>query len=144
MLRLRIAAEVLLPLLGSLLAARATAQERTFVQISDTHVGAAAGLPHLKLVLQELEALQPKPQLVVVTGDLTEKGTADECARFAEAISTWRDRTGIAVLVAPGNHDSRWSADPRTRSCDDGAPYPRVARLGDLGVMALDSTLSFG
>ena len=120
------------------------AQTRTFVQISDPHVGAAAGLAHLQVVLAEVAALAPKPELVVVTGDLTEKGLDAERQRFVQTITEFSAQHGIRVLAAPGNHDARWSAEPQELAAGPGGPFPRFAAVGDLGFLALDSTLPFG
>jgi outer membrane protein assembly factor BamB len=131
--------------LATLLAAQAPVpalEPWTFVQLSDPHVGAAAGLPHLRVVLAEIEKLSPKPRLVVVTGDLTEKGDPREFRQYREEVEAFTQRSSIPVLSALGNHDARWN--PLGRRELGGEPWPRALVLGDLGFLALDSSLTFG
>jgi len=50
-----------------------------------------------------LVSLQPKPDVLVITGDLTECGRPDEYATLTGLI----EKLDIPVLVVPGNHDRR-------------------------------------
>jgi 3',5'-cyclic-AMP phosphodiesterase len=79
------------------------------VQISDPHVtvepnrygydGAAA----LADVLAHVAALQPRAELVLFTGDLTEHGVPEEYVRFREVT----DGFALPMAAIPGNHDRR-------------------------------------
>lgn len=80
-------------------------------QITDTHINAGrrkslgkvdtAGC--LDAVIEHLNGLQPRPDAVVITGDLTDEGQPDEYATLRDILSAlippW--------YVIPGNHDDR-------------------------------------
>ncbi len=73
--------------------------------VSDTHVGNDQQDPtaRLALVMDHLLALDPRPDLLVVTGDVADHGTAEEYA----AARAWLDRWPGPLAVCPGNHDVR-------------------------------------
>lgn len=76
-------------------------------QISDLHVQLQPGLDgvmasdHLQRCVSVLNALDPRPDLVVITGDLTNSGGAGEYSLLKDVIG------GLAIpfLLIPGNHD---------------------------------------
>ena len=78
-------------------------------QISDLHVRATDGPGPLGVSINEnliamvaqLNALDPRPDLVVATGDLTASGTPEQYARLAEILSELE----IPPYLLPGNHD---------------------------------------
>lgn len=94
-------------------------------QITDTHILAEGKLYHsprrafpadaapdwshidtaacLKRAIAELNALSPRPDAVVVTGDLTDHGTPEEYANLRAILGAAR----MPVYVIPGNHDNR-------------------------------------
>jgi 3',5'-cyclic AMP phosphodiesterase CpdA len=117
------------------------------VQISDPHVAEAGAQvrqfvdtnANLALAIAYIEAMKPRPDLVVVTGDLTDTGLADEYRLLRELL----DRFEIPVFVIPGNHDE---AAPLVEVLDnhsylprDGGPLQYVID-GDVRVVAVDST----
>lgn len=71
---------------------------RTIAQISDLHFGREIGA-----VVESLLAslAQHRPDLVVVSGDLTQRARV---AEFAEA-RRFLDRIALPKLIVPGNHD---------------------------------------
>ncbi|WBO23320.1 metallophosphoesterase family protein [Sphingomonas abietis] len=74
---------------------------RTIAQISDLHFGA-----HKPMVVAHLHAALAaiRPDLVVVSGDLTQRARKEqfaEAALFLERLET----EGLRLLVVPGNHD---------------------------------------
>ncbi|MBB5038881.1 metallophosphoesterase family protein [Prosthecobacter dejongeii] len=72
------------------------------VHISDLHFGAVS--PDLPAFLREA-ILKANPELLIVSGDLTQRGRARE---FEEA-RVFLDSIAIPQLVVPGNHDvPRW------------------------------------
>lgn len=77
----------------------------TIAHISDTHIGstrhprpAAEIFADIVAGVNESEAV-----LAVITGDLTESGTAEEFRSFLKVLSECR----IPTFVTPGNHDRR-------------------------------------
>lgn len=80
-------------------------------QISDLHVRPAGELYYgvadsnamLDAAIDHLNALQPRPDLVLVSGDLVDEGQDAEYAALRPRL----DRSAIPYLVMPGNHDSR-------------------------------------
>ena len=75
----------------------------TMAHISDTHVVLEGDRPLGKVLAQDLQQLvgEAAPELIVVSGDLTDWGTLEELERFREAIGT------ITTPVLPmfGGHD---------------------------------------
>lgn len=80
-------------------------------QITDCHIGQpgtrtadgydpAAGL---RGAVAALNALDPQPDLVIATGDLTDKSTPDEYAHLAELLSPLK----APLYAIPGNHDAK-------------------------------------
>src|SRR2546430_7001694 len=75
----------------------------TIVQISDLHCGAQFFLPNLlERAITEVHDLQP--EIVVISGDLTAFGFKEEYALAKDYIDTI---ACVAVVIIPGNHDSR-------------------------------------
>ena len=80
-------------------------------QISDTHIagwdekayGIAPTADNLTLCVKNINQLIPKPDLVLVTGDISNTGLAEE---FKQA-SNLLKKLGIPYYVIPGNHDDR-------------------------------------
>jgi 3',5'-cyclic AMP phosphodiesterase CpdA len=74
---------------------------RTIAQISDLHFGAhePAVVAHLHAALMAI-----RPDLVVVSGDLTQRARKEQ---FAEAALFFErlEADGLRLLVVPGNHD---------------------------------------
>lgn len=117
------------------------------VHLSDLHVtegervrlververGGGAALPGL-LATEEVK----KADLVVITGDVTDRGTADSWRRVREAI----DRSGAAgkVVLVPGNHDLSL-IDPWGGLSDPGGHWRRNDRFG---IVQLANLLKFG
>jgi Icc protein len=81
-------------------------------QLTDLHVR-PRGKPASRVVetnmfteraFRALAAFAPQPEVVLLTGDLTERGLDEEYANLARLIS----RTlPMPVFVIPGNHDRR-------------------------------------
>src|SRR5271167_1489240 len=58
---------------------------------------------HLKRAIAELNALSPRPDVIVVTGDLTDHGGAEEYVNLRAILAA----AAMPAYVIPGNHDSR-------------------------------------
>ena len=80
-------------------------------QLTDTHVVADPSLhelyidnnERLRSAVASLNAESPKPELVLLTGDLTNTGADDEYVVLAELLA----ELTIPALAIPGNHDTR-------------------------------------
>jgi Icc protein len=86
-------------------------------QVTDTHIttdGRQAG--DLRAALAWLNLLQPRPDIVLLSGDTTNNGRPDQYARLRAILAG----SAIDVVIVPGNHD-RWSA---LRSGLPAAHYP--------------------
>ena len=74
--------------------------------ISDLHVGALAFNPDLLIkVIDEINEMNP--DVVIITGDITENGYHMEFEKAAEYL----DNIKPPMLVIPGNHDARHVGD---------------------------------
>jgi 3',5'-cyclic-AMP phosphodiesterase len=72
-------------------------------QLSDIHVGGGRYRPELlRASIEEVNAA--KQDLVVVAGDLTDDGYADE---YSAASAELRELTCPRIIMVPGNHDAR-------------------------------------
>src|SRR6185312_912199 len=58
---------------------------------------------HLARAIAAVNALAPRPDLIVLTGDLTDHGNDDEYAHVREIVSA----AAMPVYAIPGNHDNR-------------------------------------
>lgn len=65
-----------------------------------SHIDTAA---YLAQAIAELNALNPRPDVIVITGDLTDHGGAEEYANLRAILAA----AEIPIYVIPGNHDSR-------------------------------------
>lgn len=77
-------------------------------QITDTHVttpGVAVetGVDALGRCVAHLAALSPRPDLLLVTGDLVDRADLDSYRLFQQALAP----LGLPMLAIPGNHDAR-------------------------------------
>lgn len=118
-------------------------------QISDTHIaargkktyGIAPMAENLRGCVRALNKLDPRPDVVLLTGDITHSGRADEFSHAAELLSL----LDMPVYVIPGNHDDRnrlWAHFGGT-ACParSGGFIQYVVELDALRLIALDSTI---
>lgn len=79
------------------------------VQISDTHIlppgellyGKTNSAAHLASVVQQINSMQPQPDVILITGDLVERPDEDCYTNFLALIEPLQPPT----YVIPGNHD---------------------------------------
>jgi 3',5'-cyclic-AMP phosphodiesterase len=100
--------------------------------VSDTHLGNGVQdpRPRLAAVMDHLLAMRPRPDVLVVTGDVADHGLA---AEYAEARS-WLDRWPGPLAVCPGNHDVR-----EAFVAGLGMPARSVVEVGGHRFVMLDS-----
>lgn len=80
-------------------------------QITDTHIKLPGKLAYQKVdtaamlarCVQELLALKPQPDLILLTGDLVDLGRTEEYDHLKSILSPIRQR----IIAVPGNHDER-------------------------------------
>jgi 3',5'-cyclic AMP phosphodiesterase CpdA len=84
----------------------------TFVHLTDLHAVAApeagddaclGNLDRLAAVMTTIAAIAPRPDFVVVSGDITDRGDPDSYRRVRAVV----EAHGLKTLYALGNHDSR-------------------------------------
>jgi Icc protein len=105
------------------------------VQLSDPHVGADWGgrdpVERLRAAVDQVRELPDEVDAVLVSGDLTNDGGADEYAVVREELG----RLGVPYYVLPGNHDSR--ALMRAAFDLEGAAEAAIDYAVDLGELRL-------
>lgn len=121
-----------------------------FVHLTDLHVGNpqvqdddlySDTSTRLADTLAQIKALEPAPEFIVVSGDLTNRGDAgsyEELKRLLDAAEL-----DVPVLFALGNHDRRDGFYPvmlgRNEELD--APYDHAAVIAGLHVIVMDTSV---
>ena len=115
-------------------------------QISDLHIKRPGVLAYncvdtaaaLTRCVAELNRFSPRPDLVVISGDLADTPTAEEYAHLKTLLAPLQ----IPFAAIPGNHDGR--ALLRAAIPQDGAPAQGALNLaravGELDVLLVDSS----
>jgi Icc protein len=115
-------------------------------QITDTHIKLPGKLAYkrvdtsamLRACVTELMALDPKPDLIVHTGDLVDFGTDEEYTHLRDILGP----LASTMIAIPGNHDSR---DAMRRAFPEHAHLPGegflhfTVRRGPLRLVGLDT-----
>lgn len=102
--------------------------------VSDTHVGNAVQDPSARLaaVMGHLLAMSPRPDVLVVTGDVADHGLAEEYAAARQGLGSWPR----PLAVCPGNHDVRSAFESGL-----GVPARSVVEAAGLRFVMLDSLI---
>ncbi|MBC7304597.1 MAG: phosphodiesterase [Nocardia sp.] len=107
-------------------------------QLSDTHFDLSArNAERVEAVMGYLADLPRRPDVILVTGDITDSGTVEQYAQARAAL-----QADIPLYLLPGNHDDRTNF--RTALLGEPAstaPINRVHRVGALTVIMLDSSI---
>ncbi len=109
------------------------ATDHTFSGRVDTGAG-------LRRAVAQLNAMAPRPDVVLATGDLVNDGTADEYAH----LGTILDELEIALHVVPGNHDDRQGLRSTIDGLPAGGPQDRIDYVIEdhpLRLIGLDTTV---
>ncbi|HWU45826.1 MAG TPA: phosphodiesterase [Humibacter sp.] len=120
------------------------------LHISDTHLLAGGrrlydrvdSAAHLAELFDELTASRGRPEAIVFTGDLADKGEPDAYARLRDIVEPAAAELGARLIWVMGNHDDRGAFRsallgefPSSRVID------RVHDVNGLRVIALDTTV---
>jgi Icc protein len=112
-------------------------------QISDLHVQVGAGdrvtAARVEAVVAAVAALDPAPDSVLVTGDLTHHGTPAEYSRVRDLLAPLR----MPIHVLPGNHDDREALRATLGAhapAGHGSFIQYTARSGPLRLVVCDTT----
>ncbi|GEM34582.1 3',5'-cyclic adenosine monophosphate phosphodiesterase CpdA [Nocardia neocaledoniensis NBRC 108232] len=107
-------------------------------QLSDTHFDLTPrNTERVERVMAYLADLPRRPDVILVTGDITDSGKPEQYAEARLAL-----RADIPVCLLPGNHDDRTTF--RTELLGEpasDAPINSVHRVGPLTVLMLDSSV---
>jgi 3',5'-cyclic AMP phosphodiesterase CpdA len=117
-------------------------------QLSDIHVrphgvlyqDAVNSNAMFSAAVDSLNRIRPQPDLVVITGDLTDEGTEDEYQKLRELLVGLRR----PCVVLPGNHDDRGNlraAFPDHAWLPNGGALPFALDVGELRLVALDTSV---
>ncbi len=111
------------------------------LQLSDLHLRAREDGADLRLAraVAAAAALQPRPQAVLVTGDVADEPAAEVYRRAHHAIS----KLGIPIHAIPGNHDDRdlLAMAFAGREHANGAPVHVLAYVEGLRLVGCDTTV---
>jgi Icc protein len=118
-------------------------------QISDLHIKAPGQLAYgkvdtakaLERCVAALNELQPRPDLVVISGDLADTPTPEEYDHLKRLLAPLQ----IPFIGIPGNHDSREmmrAAFPEQAYATPSGALNQTRRVGGLDVVLLDSSVA--
>ncbi len=123
--------------------------EHFLLHVSDTHFvgggmlyGAVDVATHLGDLLGQFEQSHARPEAIVITGDMADKGDPAAYRRLRGVVEPLALRLGAQVIWVMGNHDSR--AAVRVCLLDEAPsaePIDQVHWLGGLRVIALDTSV---
>ncbi|WP_246150007.1 phosphodiesterase [Agromyces intestinalis] len=121
------------------------------LHISDTHLLAGGGRlydrvaseRHLRQVFDEFEASGGRPDAIVFTGDLADRGEPDAYRRLRRVVEPVAERLGAQVIWVMGNHDDRGAFREHLFDQPAGStrPVDRVDDVNGLRIITLDSTV---
>ncbi len=120
------------------------------MHISDTHLLAGGRRLYdrvdsaelLGRLLGELADSRGRPEAIVFTGDLADKGEPDAYSRLRELVEPVAVSLGAQVIWVMGNHDDRASfRSELLREVPTMRPVDRVYDVGGLRVITIDTTV---
>lgn len=121
--------------------------ETTFIHITDLHVGnPAVADDHLfsdtsatlTRVLELIGTMDNRPQFIIASGDLTNRGDAESYRNLKSIMAA----TDLPVVYAIGNHDTRpgFYEGMFGRTIDMDARYDHEQVIADIHIITLDTT----
>lgn len=117
--------------------------------LSDPHLLAGGALQYgvidpeagLRLALERLGRLTPRPQVLVFTGDLADRAEPAAYARLRELVEPVAADLGAQVVWVMGNHDERAPYARSLFGSDDDGCQDRAYDVAGLRVLALDTSV---
>jgi 3',5'-cyclic-AMP phosphodiesterase len=104
--------------------------------VSDTHFGGPPdAAPRAERVVEHLVAMDPRPDVLLVTGDVADHGRPEEYAEARSVLDRW---TG-PLLVGTGNHDVRDAFARGLLDREADGPLVQVLEADDCRILMLDS-----
>jgi 3',5'-cyclic-AMP phosphodiesterase len=120
------------------------------LHLSDTHLlggdrrlyGSVDPAAQLQTLLDELEASDGRPEAIVVTGDLADRGEPDAYERLSRMVEPVAARLGAEIIWVMGNHDNRAAFRAELlREFPSMSPIDRVHDVNGLRVISLDTSV---
>ncbi|MFP3906228.1 MAG: phosphodiesterase [Acidimicrobiales bacterium] len=121
----------------------------TIVQLTDTHIGPPGSLPYgvdtaanLRRVMHSVAQMSPAPDVVLLTGDLSDSGEPESYDHLRQLIDEGLEPLGCPVLSVIGNHDLRPSFRRHflgERDLGHDLPYYYVHDLDSVRIVMCDS-----
>jgi 3',5'-cyclic-AMP phosphodiesterase len=120
------------------------------LHLSDTHLlagdrrlyGRVDSQRHLRELFDQIEASDGRPEAIIFTGDLADRGEPAAYDRLREIVEPAAERLGAEVIWVMGNHDER--AAFRTHLLGEVGttrPIDRVYDINGLRIITLDSSV---
>jgi 3',5'-cyclic AMP phosphodiesterase CpdA len=120
------------------------------LHLSDTHIlgggkrlyDSVDGLAHLRELFAELEASNGRPEAIIFTGDLADRGEPDAYERLRSIVEPAAARLGAQVIWVMGNHDVREAfREGLLHERPTANPVDRVYDVNGLRVITLDTSV---
>ncbi|MBG6217932.1 3',5'-cyclic AMP phosphodiesterase CpdA [Arthrobacter sp. CAN_A6] len=124
--------------------------QHLLLHLSDTHFvgrpeplyGAVDSEARLKQLLGDIQASGIRPDALIFTGDLTDKGEPEAYRKLRDAVEPVARELGAPLIWLMGNHDRR----ENLREClldeaPEAAPLYRSYRIGGLRILTLDTSV---
>lgn len=120
------------------------------LHMSDTHLLGGTGPLHgavdsdlrLKELFGQLEESGAKPEAIVMTGDLADKGELAAYRRLRSIVEPYAEQLGAQLIWAMGNHDNRQNFRAGLLDEDpSAAPVDAVYEVNGLRIITVDSTV---
>ena len=125
------------------------APSHVVAHLSDPHLLADGKLQYgvvdteayLRLALDRLARLEPRPQALVFTGDLADKAEPAAYARLRALVEPAAEALGAQVVWVMGNHDERAPYSLGLFGEESDANQDRVYDVAGLRIVALDTSV---
>ena len=120
------------------------------LHLSDTHLladgnrlyGSVDSAAHVQRLFADVEASGSRPDAIIITGDLADKGEPHAYAQLRGIVEPAAARLGAKVLWVMGNHDNRANFRAELLGQEPSqAPIDHVDYVGGLRIITFDTTV---